>query len=258
MSVCAMLAIAATFFKRMSIQQVTPFTYADNWTFMSTDQRSLFRAFMDTLNFAHAIRMKIDIRKSWGWGTNADMRKFWRHVNQVFPSENVEIDVKLASKDLGCMLQYSKRTFLGCLKDRMEAAKWRLFRLKKREFSIPNKASKIQMSIWPLAFYGAESQVIGDSHFAQLRRLATDALIGKHKYASSFLAMQFLSDRIMDPLLYVIVSGLCAIRRLYHVNPTLAQTMWQEVLSASVPRGPCSALAVYIYRKFAGLHSPMV
>ena len=40
MSVCAMLAIAATFFKRMSNIRITPFTYADNWTFMSQDKRS--------------------------------------------------------------------------------------------------------------------------------------------------------------------------------------------------------------------------
>ena len=49
------------------------------------------------------------------------------------------------------------------------------------DLSIPDEASKIQTSVWPLAFYGAESQVIGESNFQQLRRLATDALIGKQK-----------------------------------------------------------------------------
>ena len=255
MSVCAMLVIAATFFKRMSILRVTPFTYADNWTFMSTDQRSLFRAFIDTLNFAHALRMKIDIRKSWGWGTNDEIRKFWKHAHLVFPAEDINIEVKLASKDLGCMLQYSKRTFLGCLKDRIQAAKRRLFRLQKMDLSIPDKASKIQTSVWPLAFYGAESQIIGDSHFVQLRRLATDTLIGKHKYASSYLAMLFLTDRIMDPLLYVIVTGLCAIRRLFHTHSPLAHQLWDEVLLAKPPRGPCSAMAAYL-SKLSWIPSP--
>ena len=246
MSVCAMLAIAATFFQRMSIIQVTPFTYADNWTFMSTSQRALFRAFLDTLNFAHAIRMKIDIKKSWGWGTNDAMRKFWKHVNLAFPAEQIEIEVKLASKDLGCMLQYSKRTVLGCLKDRIQAAQRRLFRLQKMDLSIADKASKIQMSVWPMAFYGAESQVIGEVHFTKLRRLASDALIGKHKYVSAFLAMQVLTDRVMDPLLYVVVSGLYAIRRLFYTNFPLAQNLWGEILKAQSPRGPCSAMAAYL------------
>ena len=113
------------------------------------------------------------------------MRKIWTQTHIFFLTGDVDIDVKLASKDLGCMLQYSKyskRTFLGCLKDR----KRRLFRLQKTDLSLQDKASKIQTSVWPLAFYGAESQV-GESHFVQLRRMATDASIGKRKYASPSL-----------------------------------------------------------------------
>lgn len=163
------------FFRKVSIIQVTPFTYADNWTFMSNDQRLLFRALIATLNFAHSIKMKIDIQKSWGWGTNDEMRKFWKTANLLFPAQDVNIEIKRASKDLGCMMQYSRRTFLGCLKSRMQSAKRRLLRLQKLDLSIADKASKIQTAIWPVAFYGAESQVIGDSHFVQLRRSATDA-----------------------------------------------------------------------------------
>lgn len=246
MSVCAMLVIAATFFRKMTIARVQPFTYADNWTLMSPDKRALFQALIQTLNFATTIRMKIDIGKSWGWGTNEEMRKFWKSTSLLFPAGDVDIDVKLASKDLGCMMQYSRRTFLGCLKSRIQYAKRRLFRLQKMDLSIQDKASKIQTAIWPVAFYGAESQVIGETHFTQLRRAASDALIGKHKFASSFVAMQYLSDRIMDPMLYVIVSGLCAIRRLYHYNPQLADEMWNEVLAQATPRGPASALAHYL------------
>lgn len=48
LSVCAMLVIAAAFFHKMSFIQVQPFMYADNWTFMSTSQRALFRATVAT------------------------------------------------------------------------------------------------------------------------------------------------------------------------------------------------------------------
>lgn len=60
---CAMLVIAATYFRRMTNISVTPFTYADNWTFMSTDERSLFRALIGTLNFAQTLKMKIDLNR---------------------------------------------------------------------------------------------------------------------------------------------------------------------------------------------------
>ena len=76
LSVCAILTIAATFFHRMSHVQVQPFTYADNWTFLSSSQRALFRAMTSTLNFTSALRMKVEINKSWGWGTSKDMRSF--------------------------------------------------------------------------------------------------------------------------------------------------------------------------------------
>ena len=51
------------------------------------------------------------------------------------------------------------------------------------------------MAIWPLAFYAAESQFIGESHVVKLRRQDTDVLIGKHKYASSMLALLILSSQ---------------------------------------------------------------
>lgn len=101
-------------------------------------------------------------------------------------------------------------------------------------------------SLISVAFYGVEGQVIGDAHFTQLRRCATDALIGKHKFASSYLAMQYISDKVMDPQLYVIVSGLCAICRLYHHHPSLAGEFWHKVLEEATPRGPASALAAYL------------
>lgn len=201
LSVCAMLTIAAAFFHRMSHIQVRPFTYADNWTFLSTSQRALFRALVSTLNFTSALRMKVDINKSWGWGTSKEMRQFWQCTELLFPHDQRTISVKHASKDLGCMLQYSKQIILGCIKDRMQAASRRLARLGKLHIPLRDKASKIQTAIWPLAFYGAESQCIGDTHFTLLRRQASDALVGPHKYASSFLALHMLCPQVEDPLL---------------------------------------------------------
>lgn len=186
MSVSAMLVIAATFFRRMSNISVTPFTYADNWTFMSTDQRSLFRALINTLNFAQTLRIKIDLGKSWGWGTNSVMRVFWKDTEKLFPWNDTHIEVKLASRDLGCMMQYSKRIVLGCLKTRIQSAKRRLYRLQKLDLTIPDKAGKVQSAVWPLAFYGAESQIISDSHFVTLR-LATDALEGNMYQTKSWI-----------------------------------------------------------------------
>lgn len=92
--------------------------------------------------------MKIDVCKSRGWVTNDDMRKFCKAANHLFPAGDIDIEVKLVSKDLGCMMQYSHRTFLECLKTRTQAAKRRLFRLQKYDLSIQDKAPKIHAAIW--------------------------------------------------------------------------------------------------------------
>ena len=162
--------------------------------------------------------MKVDIRKSWGWGTTKSMRVFWGHMRHLFPASSLEISVHHAAKDLGCTMQYTKQCVLGCLKDRMAAATRRLTRLGRHNLTIDERASKIQMAIWPLAFYAAESPFIGESHFVKLRRQATDVLIGKHKYASSMLALSILSPKVEDPMLYVISTAICSFRRLFQCH----------------------------------------
>lgn len=139
-------------------------------------------------------------------------------------------------------MQYSKRIVLGCLNTRIQSAKRRLNRPQKLDLTIPDKAGKIQSAIWPLAFYGAESQVIGDSHFVTLRRLATDALIGKHKFASSYIALQYLSDKVMDRC-YMSWSQDCALSAVYF---TITHSMWFEIVSHTSTQGPCGALASYL------------
>lgn len=199
-----------------------------------------------TLNFTSALRMKVDINKSWGWGTSKDMRQFWQSTESLFLHDQSAIAIKHASKDLGCMLQYTKKVVLGCLKDRMLSASRRLGRLSKQQIPLREKASKIQSAIWPLAFYGAESQFIGETHFAKLRRQASDVLVGPHKYASSYLALHMLCDRVEDPLLYVIATALCSFRRLFHYHPHLMQEIWDCVCSDSIGYGPCGALSQYL------------
>ena len=174
------------------------------------------------------------------------IEQFWKQIEPLFQHDQVTINVKQASKDLGCMLQYSKRIVLGCIKDRMLAAGRRLGKLAKQQISLREKASKIQAAIWPLAFYGAESQLIGDVHFSKLRRQASDVLVGPHKYASSFLALHVLYDKVEDPLLYVLATALCSFRRLFYYHPHLAAEMWERVCSAPPRYGPCGALAGYL------------
>lgn len=85
---------------------------------------------------------------------------------------------------------------------------------------------------------------IGDRHFATLRRAATNVLVGDHKHASSHVALHFLTDRVQDPLLYIITNMLTTLRRLFAYYPRLAAQIVTTVrMFSGKVRGPASALA---------------
>lgn len=61
------------------------------------------------------------------------------------------------------------------------------------------------------------------------------------------MALHILSPRVDDPLLYVISTALCSIRRLYYHHPVLANKMWNTVMTSTTTYGPCGAL-LYLHR----------
>lgn len=58
--------------------------------------------------------MKVDLAKSWGWGTTKEVRSFWNNMEFLFPGTSIFIATKQSSKDLGCMMQYTRKVTLGC------------------------------------------------------------------------------------------------------------------------------------------------
>lgn len=61
------------------------------------------------------------------------------------------------AKDLGCTVGYTKLNKLGSIKDRIVQAKDRCKGIGKLQDTSENKALKIQMSVWPTAFFGVEA-----------------------------------------------------------------------------------------------------
>lgn len=64
-SVLAMILMSSTYYYLLCSPVLTPFSYADNWTWMTTCQRSQFIALQKVLNFITSLRMQIDHKKSW-------------------------------------------------------------------------------------------------------------------------------------------------------------------------------------------------
>ena len=247
MSVCAMLVVSSTFYWTLQTPTVFPYAYADNWSYLTTNQRDNILTFQKIKHLVEALRMQIDFTKSWAWGATADARHDWQtFLLHEFPDDN-PVKILNSTKDLGCMTHYTHHITLGHLKTKMASAVQRCRRIRWFQLDITHKARLIQTAIWPHAFYGAETQIVGDKHFRTLRREATKALIGPEAQISSWLAVHLFSPQLQDPLLYVITNALAFLRRMFHVNPDLANQFLQAVLHHDGPAvGPAGALARYL------------
>lgn len=242
-----MLVVPSAFYWTLQSPTVFPYAYADNWSYLTTNQRDNIQAFVRIQHLVEALRMKIDFAKSWAWGTTADARHDWQaFLHTEFGPDN-QILILISTKDLGCVTHYTRHIVLGHLKTKINSAVQRCRRIRWFQTTIHQKACFIQTAIWPHAFFGAETQIVGEKHFRTLRREAATALVGPESQISSWLAVHLFSPQLQDPLLYVISTGVSFVRRLFHTNPTLAHEFVDAVTNHQGPAiGPAGALARYL------------
>ena len=249
MSVCSMLVLSSAFYWLIQSPTLDPFCYADNWSYLTCSQRENYQAFDCIRQLATELRLQIDYQKSWAWGTTKVARDQWQVTLNETMGDHHDVRILNSAKDLGCMCHYTKQVVLGHLKEKFLSAATRCKRLTYIATDLTQKADRIQNAIWPHAFFGAESQLVGEAHFKELRRAATTALVGPEQQASSWMAMHFLSTRLQDPLLYVLCTALSFLRRLFMHHPDKAQSFLLAVCShVGHPHGPAGALACYLQR----------
>ena len=246
-SVLAMLATSCFFYSRISCQQIQPYTYADNWSWLSTEQRAHFVAYKEMQQVVDKLRLQLDCKKSWHWA----LSKQFRQACQTFHEENHDFEkiaVKTQTKDLGEIVHYDRSCTLGFIKEKINDA---LTRLKKIEWipaTLQKKAMIIQSACWPLALYTADTTYIGQQHIHNLRKGALHALVGYWHTSSAYLACAMLSKHVVDPMLYVLTLCARTIRRFANVQPEEAKQMIQTAVdfSGSRPFGPASSFKSYL------------
>ena len=247
MSVVGMLALSFLFYSKLKTPKVFPYAYADNWSFMSTSERSCFQSIQHILNLVAALRMQIDFSKSWCWATTKLFKTFWSDAAILLLEQGFKFKIKSHVHDLGCTISYTDAVVLGPLRDKIDNAVAKCNRLKRLQLALEERAEKIQVAIWPAVFYGALGVAIGNRHFVTLRRAASNVLVGDHKYAASSIAMHYLSDRVQDPLLYLINDMLTTLRRFFVYHPDMAEQILQSIRAYDGKvRGPATAIASYL------------
>ena len=250
LSVLAMISLSTLFFYKLQHVHVlvTPFCYADNWAWSAGSKHAHSRAFVAMLNLVAALRVSIDFCKSWFWALKKDFKQTCSDLHLLFPSGDVQIPVKSHVKDLGEVVSYNRRVPLDFIRSRIDQAITRIHRLRHIPSSIQCKLQKIQSACWPLALYAAETTYVGQNHFHDLRKAVVTAVVGKRKFANSWLAVFSLSKHICDPLLYVIYNIIRLVKRLHETDPSISQ-MFLELSDAFTgfrPFGPASCLVRYL------------
>ena len=255
-SVLAMLAISRLFHGLLANDSVRPFTYADNWSWMSRIQKQHFAAHTKMLALTSSMRLMIDHSKSWHWGTKKDFREACKFAELMHPDGSITAVVRTSVKDLGEKVAYNKCAALGFIKDKIDEAVSRLHRLEWLQASLQTKAKIIQTTVWPLALYSSDTTYVGLQHYVALRRAAVSCLIGKWHNASPIICCAFISKFLCDPFLYTLLQAVRTLRRISTICPDLAKKTVVEAVQwkGSRPFGPASALKQYIKNAGWTLH----
>ena len=246
-SALSMLATSAFYYYRLCSQHIQPSAYADNWSWMSLQQRAHFETYQKMLQLVSSMRLVIDHGKSWHWGTTKTFRDSCSEL-QALHEHDTPFHVKSCVKDLGELVHYNKSASIGFIRDKIDEGIRRIQRIEWLPCDLQKKALFIQTAVWPFALYSCDTTYIGQKHFEKLRRATVNTLLGHWHSASPLLACNFLSKFLVDPFLHTLCQCVRILRRIANVQRELAvQTVAFAVsYSGSRPYGPASALKHYL------------
>ena len=104
LSIVGMIGVATYWMKMIEHPSINPMAYADNLSWSSQDHQAHQRALKCTIECFQNLRIPIDWRKTWVWGTHKSHRKHWKIVaNNCLPPEQ-DLQIMHSSVDLGMVM----------------------------------------------------------------------------------------------------------------------------------------------------------
>eukprot|EP00438_Fugacium_kawagutii_P009093 Skav206636 [mRNA] locus=scaffold166:28795:33171:- [translate_table: standard] len=255
-SVLGMIGLSTLFFFHVVKPRLTPCCFADNWSWYTSDERLNFATWQSLLNLMQLLRMKIDFKKCWVWGSTRAVRNQLESINLLFPDGLTSLEVKYGVRDLGEIIQYSLKKFSKPLIERIQDTTQRLSRLEWIQIPFADKAKVVLGGIWAHGLYGAELHFLGAQHFKTLRRAACRVFAGKSQHSSSFLGCTLLTKKIIDPLYYVLQAIVRFLCRLSSSFPDVFEELIQFAVNTArtTPCGPVSSIVKYFQEAGWQLH----
>jgi hypothetical protein len=199
--------------------------YVDNWSWTGSEAEEVARALHTTQRLTRSLRMSIDWAKTYAWAAGSASQAELKEALLETAGAPCVVPVVSATVELGVSFVFDMGRHTHQLQARLQKALQRLGRLRTDAYPIQSKAHRLQTSVWPVAFYGMEAQVVPKRQVQQLRTAASRALLGNTSIASPLLVLSLVSPALQDPQVYLTVQAFRAFRRLVAQDFVLAQAV---------------------------------
>ena len=211
-------------------------TFVDNWEILVKDEAWLEGAFGRLQTFVDLLDLELDLHKTFYWSTSKEHRARLR-LNGC--------PVKLASKDLGAHVAYTKQLCNQYLTPRILSLDSFWERLFQANGSHSQKVRVVLTAAWPRAFHACSSAILGRRFMDVIRTKCMRALKLLKPGSSSWLQFACEQDGL-DPSLFVIWSTIRDFRA--HRSACLPAPATPGLEDANCPFVPGSVQEILVQR----------
>ena len=226
--------------------------YADNWSYTTVSVRQHRGALNATQKVTKALKLEIDWKKTWCWGTDKAHVQALKLAASHFLPGDVQLMQASNARELGYILHYRKLHFRGTQKQRHAQSLARLKKLERQDAPILAVAQVAQQSAITKALFGVHLYIPAEKYFTELRSAIAHTMIPGSN-VNPYLPLLVLTEKVKDPELYTIQQAIRAARRyLTNVNEELRTRFLR--LASQRPKegneifGPATALRNYLAR----------
>ena len=194
LSCVAMLALTELFHKWLysANMMFRPVSYVDNWGVLVRSVEAMQQACTAVDQFAKALCLDLDAKKSYCWATDKVSRRQLRDAG---------FTILLHTRELGAHVVYSRQLANGTSLTRFKQLEDFWHKLASCRCVYQQKIRLIQRVAWPRVMHAVSAVVIGKKHFDSLR---TDLMQALHlqKPGASPLLQCALEGTSFDPMVF--------------------------------------------------------
>ena len=186
------------------------------WQLLSEHFVSVRDACSLAVRFCDKLRLQLSPTKSWAWSTIGAGRARLKSLH----IHDKQIPVLDHAVDIGAQVCYSKRRFVGLIKQRCQGGIAKLHRIAALPIFRRRREQLIMLSVWPETLHAAEIHFISKTRMQTLRSRATEALGFKKPGRSPWLACNVITNAPVDPQFVLLVNRVRLLRQFFAAEPS--------------------------------------